>query len=520
MAVPSELQVEPRSEAEAEGPPSAAQLITWAVLVAAAAIGVALRWTSRSALWLDEAQSVAFASLPADQIPAALREDGAPPLYYLVLHTWMGLVGDGDRAVRSLSAALSTVTVVVAFVIVRRRWGPRAALAAAVLLATSPFAIRYAAETRMYALVMLGVVLGVAAVGRALERPAAGRLLVVATLSGALLLSHYWALYLVVATTVVLLASARRASTIAATHLRVAGAVAAGFVFWLPWAPAFLFQSRHTATPWASPADASSMLQVFAIAPGGPPAGGVVLGVVVAIGWVLGVAGRTSSAPPSVRAIGLVAMLAVALGVAGAILSSSAASSRYLAISIPLVLVTASVGLYQRRTTAGAALLVLAALVGLGLSTIEQMTPRTTAPDIARAITSAGRAGDVVVICPDQLAPALHRLLDRHPLGLVEVVHPAGSSASRVNWIDYAERARRADAEPIVRWLRSTHPTATTWLVVSLTYPPTQPACAALLDELVAGSGSARRVLADRPDLIEHGALWRIDPLASPGDHG
>ena len=52
------------------------------------------------------------------------------------------------------------------------------AIAATALLALNPFAIRYGAETRMYALVMLEVVVGLAAVAWSLERPRLGRLAV------------------------------------------------------------------------------------------------------------------------------------------------------------------------------------------------------------------------------------------------------------------------------------------------------------------------------------------------------
>jgi hypothetical protein len=35
--------------------------------------------------------------------PGLLRQDGSPPLYYLLLHGWMALAGDGEAAARSLS---------------------------------------------------------------------------------------------------------------------------------------------------------------------------------------------------------------------------------------------------------------------------------------------------------------------------------------------------------------------------------------------------------------------------------
>src|SRR5438046_2293569 len=43
--------------------------------------------------WIDEGLSVGIASHPLSKIPALLRQDGSPPLYYLLLHVWMSWFG-------------------------------------------------------------------------------------------------------------------------------------------------------------------------------------------------------------------------------------------------------------------------------------------------------------------------------------------------------------------------------------------------------------------------------------------
>ena len=60
-------------------------------------IGAFLRMflLSSQGLWLDETFSVWLASHGvADLLQWAVRLDQSPPLYYLILHYWMGLNGD------------------------------------------------------------------------------------------------------------------------------------------------------------------------------------------------------------------------------------------------------------------------------------------------------------------------------------------------------------------------------------------------------------------------------------------
>ena len=68
-----------------------------------ACIGLTMIVWPRPPLWLDEAQSVAIARRSLPGLVDGLRADGAPPIYYVLLHGWMQVFGHGDVAVRSLS---------------------------------------------------------------------------------------------------------------------------------------------------------------------------------------------------------------------------------------------------------------------------------------------------------------------------------------------------------------------------------------------------------------------------------
>lgn len=137
------------------------------------------------------------------------------------------------------------------------------AAAATVILATSAFAAFFGSAARMYALVMLLVLLGALALLRTLERPTVPRALVVALCSGALLLSHYWTVSVLAMVGLWLVWSARARGSRRAPLLALA-CLAGGAILFAPWLPSFLFQIRHTGTPWISPPSLVTGFQVVA----------------------------------------------------------------------------------------------------------------------------------------------------------------------------------------------------------------------------------------------------------------
>jgi hypothetical protein len=130
------------------------------------ALGLRLARLTFQPLWWDEGWSVYFATTPVENLMELTAVDIHPPLYYLLLHLWIGLVGAGPLAVRLLSALVGTATIPLLYLVGKRLFGTRAGVLAALLLAISPFHIYYSQEVRMYGLVTL---LGLAAFGFALH---------------------------------------------------------------------------------------------------------------------------------------------------------------------------------------------------------------------------------------------------------------------------------------------------------------------------------------------------------------
>ena len=158
--------------------------------------------------WIDEGLSVGIADRPLSDIPAALRLDGSPPLYYALLHAWISVFGDSETATHALSLLFTVLAVPAAWWAARGLFGETAGLAAALLAATNPFLTHYAQETRMYALVALLGVLACGAFGRAYvltdhepARPAPSGTArrrwaaAFAVALAALMYTHHWALF-------------------------------------------------------------------------------------------------------------------------------------------------------------------------------------------------------------------------------------------------------------------------------------------------------------------------------------
>src|SRR5690606_11042350 len=244
---------------------------------------------------------------------------------------------------------------------------------ALVLGALSPYLVRYSTETRMYSLVALLVLAGYLLVGDALQRPRPLRLVGLALISGALLLSHYWSMYLLAVVVGLLALRWWRSPAQRAAPARVAGAVVAGGLLFLPWLGSFLYQMAHTGTPWGEPLRPTAVLQVTLTEIGGGATESALAGTVtVVLALVALLAVRSSGrqltldlrTAPTVRWELAVFAATLLLGALVAYVTSSTYQSRYAAVVVPLLLVAVAVGIVRlpavARAVAGGAWVVLA----------------------------------------------------------------------------------------------------------------------------------------------------------------
>jgi 4-amino-4-deoxy-L-arabinose transferase-like glycosyltransferase len=92
-------------------------------------------------LWSDEGNSVVLARAGFGEIAARTAFDIHPPFYYWLLKIWVSLLGESEFAVRSLSAVLGLLLVVVIYALGSRLFNARVGLAAAFVAALSPFQV-------------------------------------------------------------------------------------------------------------------------------------------------------------------------------------------------------------------------------------------------------------------------------------------------------------------------------------------------------------------------------------------
>ena len=499
--------------------------VLWALLGGLVTAGVVTRFVAPPELWLDEAQSVAIAHLPLPDLFAALEQDGSPPLYYLLLHVWTALFGTSATAVRSLSAVISVLTLPAAWYVARRLVGRRAAAALVVLLATSPFLIRYASETRMYGLLVLLTVVGIGAGTAVVRRPGAGPVLGFGAVTGALLLTHVWAFHVVAVTGVLALAALPFHRSPA---LRLLAALALGGLLFSPWLLSFLVQLAHTGTPWAvSPGFAVLPLALEAWQGGGQVRAHV-LGTALLLLATVGLLAAAAARRPGERTVVLslrprrsrLVLLALSLGtllVAGEVsrLTGTAVHDRYTSVAVLTFLTLAALGVAALPGPAVRAA-ALVAVAGLGLATAlpQVAEPRTQAREVARALDDAA-PGDVVVFCPDQLGPAVARLVPPEA-GLDLVVYPDLRPADRVDWTDYEARMTSTPSGAVAAdVLQRAGDGSGIWVVTGPGYrvPSTQ-RCGFLVDALEAARGDAELVVAPDRRIFEDSRLQYLPPVA------
>ena len=385
-----------------------------------------------SGYWIDEAITVGIASHDLGEIPRMLRLDGSPPLFYLLLHGWMALVGTGEAATRALALVFALLAVPVAWWAGSAVFGGRAGALAAVGAAGCPFLTYYAQEARMYSLVAVLSLLACASFVLAFVHGRRRHVWLLGLWCVLLLYAHNWALFLAAGLAAAWLWLWREGRVEGRDGLLVAGGVA---LLYAPWVPSLLFQASNTAAPWSS---RPSPLSLMAIP-------GVLFGFValpllaLAAGMALG-RGRP---PEGVRLLGLVAAVAASLAFLASQLEPAWAPRYFAVLFGPLLLALAAV----LSRGAGWTWVALAGVAVIWLAS-GPAPAKSNVRSVATTVAPALRPGDLVVSTPPEQVPVLCRYL---PAGL-RFLTPLGPVADpqMTDWRDGVARMRAGTAERVL----------------------------------------------------------------------
>lgn len=364
-------------------------------------------------LWFDEAMSVHWAKqTPARivEVSMALVEDRLPPLYYLSLHYWRALFGDGEFSLRLMSAFAGVLSVAAVYRVGRELFGRRAGAAAAMAAAFNPFLVWYSQEARMYAFAALFGLMGAFCILMAIR---SGRLswwagYVLFGVAG--LYTHLYTAFLLVAEGIYMLATARQRRKSWPAFAAAALVIAAAF------SPLALANWRASAeagpgepfagaigrawwlleafTAWKSP---PGMMWQVAI-----PLIPIFVGVLAAVGVTAGAArGRRKEALFTALMVVVPFLLAEVLQIRSRL---TFYGERYFIVAVPFLLVAAGAGVEAWRrpgfATAASILLVAASIAPLpGLWTPENR--KEAWREVAAYLHEHARPEDAILIHPD-----------------------------------------------------------------------------------------------------------------------
>jgi hypothetical protein len=260
------------------------------ILALALAVGGFLRFRHLDALEMsaDEGFSWQAAAAPTlgELIQIQLKlNSGKGPLHDLALHYWIGTFGDSVVAMRSLSALIGTLTILLAFMAMREllRVDSTSALSddernliatlTALMLAVNLMLVQYSREARMYPILLAAVLAQLACFGRFMGTGGWGAWVGMVVLTPFAVLAHFMAgLVFAVEALWLAVVGARNRWNFSAPQTRrvvaLAAALALGMLMLLPFAhtliQATVFDAHHGGFTWIAAPKASAAVTFFA----------------------------------------------------------------------------------------------------------------------------------------------------------------------------------------------------------------------------------------------------------------
>jgi len=184
----------------ADGP--GARLPRWWPLAAITLLAAALRLSTLGlqSFWYDEAFTPVHVLHPSlwATLRSVVHTENTPPLWYVLAWADSRVLGTGAIALRLPSALAGIATVPVAWAIGRELASRRAAILFAAIVAVNPLFVWYSQEARAYGLFVLLAAMAMLCFLRAEGDPTPRHMAAFALSGAAALLTHYFAVFLLI----------------------------------------------------------------------------------------------------------------------------------------------------------------------------------------------------------------------------------------------------------------------------------------------------------------------------------
>ena len=502
------------------------------LVMALAAFALYLHRAEAKSIWWDESLSLRraqqdVATILSNRIafPGSVSIDQHPPLYFLLLHATIRLLGESDLALRFPSALCATLLVPLLYAVGARLRGARAGVLAAALGAASPFVLWYAQEVRMYTLVTCLALLALYGLWRATVERRWGWGLVGALAAAAALATQYLVALVLAAEALLgllLWAATRRGAPTGARPAGLAGLAGLGVL-----GVAGVVLGRGALGVMASPAAGREhvpllemlrdTLNASSLGATVDPASPLVLALdlVFLAAFLAGVVSLWRRPPaalsPGGGAAGDGARLVGPVGLVGILLAPVAGlwvfslvvqpiymGSRYVIMASPAFYLGVGVGvdaLWQRRRLAGA-LLAAALLVAMGISDYRYFThpdyrTKEDHRSAARHVAAHEAVGDAILLtAPENITAFSHYYTGDLPIFPVPTIPLSGqqpperiaadlgavlAEGYRRVWLVHCRTQFSDPEDAVTAWLdehtllleRTTFPSVGSWATVS-----------------------------------------------------
>ena len=413
----------------------------WWPLAAITILAAVLRLSTlgEQSFWYDEAFTPVHVLRPGliTTLHNVVHTENTPPLWYVLEWAISRVLGTGVVALRLLSALAGIAMVPVAWLIGRELTSRRAAIATATFVAVNPLFVWYSQEARAYGLFVLTASLALLCFLRVLRDPSTRHLTEFAIAASMALLSHYFAVFLLIPMALWLLWSAapigpHRDSTPRARPAnpknlsRILIAVAIPTLVGLALIPLILAQGGHGTQwigEWALGSRLEAIPQYYLTGYTGAALGhGIEL--LVALVLLLGFAyGLWCTLTPREERGALIALTVLAGGVLIPVVLAFVgvdylAPRNLVAAMVPLSALLAIVIVAQRTGRVGMGLAALTTLAFLALTVDVDLSPRLQRGDwssVARVLRVAMPDHAIVTVqlgsAPlEYYLPSLHEL--------------------------------------------------------------------------------------------------------------